>query len=119
MSKTPINMLEHIHNSNLIEGIDDEQADADSLACWERMQAYDHIGHYELLLMHRMITQHQTDLSASERGQYRNIQVYVGNHTPPAPALIRSLMDNFLQTMIDKDPKDAHIEFETIHPSVS
>lgn len=113
---TDIELL--IRESNLIEGIDSEQADADSLLAWNRMESYDSMTHYSLQLMHRMITHSQPDLSPSEKGQYRRVQVYVGDHIPPAPMLVMGLMDNFLSDFMEMDPIDAHIRFETIHPFI-
>lgn len=50
------------------------------------------------------------------RGQYRDCQVYVGNHTPPAPALLPSLMEEFFEDLVGMSSYRAHIEFEKIHP---
>lgn len=49
------------------------------------------------------------------RGQYRDCQVYVGNHTPPAPALLPSLMEEFFKSLPEMDSYEAHIKYEKIH----
>lgn len=113
-----VDMREYIRESNLIEGIDSEQADKDCLLAWERMQSYDTMTHYSLMLMHRMITHSQPDLSPSEKGNYRRIQVYVGKHVPPAAHMVPSLMMDYLSTFEAMDPIEAHVRFETIHPFV-
>lgn len=115
-------MKEHIRESNLIEGIDSEEEDKRSLRTWNWA-----VGNKDtaftsgnLLEIHRRITLKQ--LSKYERGSWRRVQVYVGSHTPPAPALIVSQISQYLDSMRydwkTLDPKTMHIEFERIHPFV-
>ena len=113
-----IDMTQHIRESNLIEGIDDEEADQDSMMAWQRLVKEREITHGVLMQLHSEITLHQQDLYQNERGNYRRIQVYVGAHTPPAAHMIPSLMMDYLQTFKSMDPINAHIRFETIHPFV-
>lgn len=113
-----IDMHEHIRESNLIEGIDSERADKDCMVAWEALLHCPKITHGALMQLHVMITSHQTDLYQDEKGNYRRIQVYVGNHTPPAAHMVPALMMQFLKEFEAMDPIEAHIRFETIHPFV-
>lgn len=113
-----IDMHDHIRESNLIEGIDLESADIDCSKAWESLIHCREITHGALMDLHRQITSHQDDLTDGERGNYRKIQVYVGDHTPPAAHMVPSLMMDYLQKFESMDPIEAHIEFETIHPFV-
>lgn len=115
-------MKQHIYHSNLIEGIDSEEEDRRSMRAWE--WALDNIDIMftarGVLEVHRQITLKQ--LPASERGRWRKVPVWVGNHTPPAPALVPSLMSQYLESMSlayeTLDPKTMHIQFEKIHPFI-
>lgn len=112
------NMGLHIHESNLIEGIESERADKDCLLAWEQLVKAKEITHSVLMQLHLMITSHQDELSQGERGSYRTVQVYVGNHTPPAAHMVPALMMEYLKTFESMDPIEAHIKFETIHPFI-
>lgn len=50
------------------------------------------------------------------RGEYRDCQVYVGEHTPPGPKLVPHLMSNLFLDLEKMDSHEAHIRFEKIHP---
>lgn len=117
-------MKQHIRESNLIEGIDSAEEDKRSLRAWNwALGNLDwHVAFTTgyVLEIHRRITLKQ--LSKSERGHWRTVQVYVGNHTPPAPAFIVSqiseYLDNLRYNYKTLDPKIMHVQFETIHPFV-
>lgn len=51
-------------------------------------------------------------------GAYRDIQVYVGKHTPPKAEVVPLKMEQFLQSFNQKNksPWEYHADFETIHP---
>ena len=108
----------HIHESNLIEGINSDRADKDCMLAWEELSKAKEITHSTLMKLHLMITSHQNELSADEKGNYRRIQVYVGNHTPPAAHMVPALMMQYLKEFEAMDPIEAHVRFETIHPFV-
>lgn len=115
-----IGMMELIRNSNLVEGIDDPAEDRRSLRAWNWLQKLDVVSLADLFELHRRITLKQ--LRVSERGQFRRIQVYVGNHVPPAPVIAQIQAIEWLTDVIQHwrtlDPKEMHVRFETIHPFV-
>lgn len=120
-------MIDHIRESNLIEGIDDPKEDKQSMRAWEWLMQQEEIGRAELLHLHKLIVKNQKDLSPGQKGNYRYIQVWVGGHQPPNALKVPELMENWLfdlkmnVTYPDKDgstPKDLHKTFEAIHPFV-
>ena len=58
----------------------------------------------------------------SQPGRYRSVQVVVGQHRPPGPALVPSLMEELLEFVQRGEGNRiaratwAHVQFETIHP---
>lgn len=59
------------------------------------------------------------------KGQYRNVSVMVGKHTPPEPDLVQELMQNLVANYNTKTNKITietvalfHLEFENIHPFI-
>jgi Fic family protein len=115
-------MNEHIRESNLIEGIDSDEEDRRSLRAWNWA-----VGNIDsafttgfVLELHRRITLKQ--LPKNQRGHWRKAQVWVGNHTPPSPFVVVSMISQHLDTLRsswkDLDPKTMHIQFETIHPFI-
>lgn len=118
-----IMMAELIRHSNLIENIDDPSEDARSLRAWKWFIGQNDLTTGVLLELHRRITLKL--LPERERGHWRTMQVYVGNHVPPGPVIaarqISELIDEIRLDLLDAkqlDPKATHIRFETIHPFV-
>lgn len=113
-------MEEHIRHSNLIEGIDDPEQDQQSLRAWEWLEKEKHISHGMIQALQGQIT--HGHLEPQYVGVYRPIQVYVGSHIPPAPAMVPSMMYSWGMNMNNDwktlDPKMMHVQFETIHPFV-
>lgn len=107
---------QYIHESNLIEGIDDSNEDKESLKAWKWLLTRNGINQTVLLELHRRITHLQ--LPENEAGHYRTIQVYVGNYTPTAPVYVPTSIGYWLQNWLDKTPKESHIDFEKIHPFI-
>jgi fido (protein-threonine AMPylation protein) len=61
------------------------------------------------------------DLEPENRGKYRNCQVYIGRHVPPAPSEVPKYMEQILSVGLfanEKAAKDWYIDFETIHPFI-
>lgn len=113
-------MKRHLRESNLIEGIDDAAADADAAYAWDWFvaTAFEGVVEAHIRQLQHLLTSHQTDLDVHERGAYRRVQVYVGNHVPPPAYAVPGLMEAFVAEFEDMDPIDAHVRFETIHPFV-
>ncbi len=112
----------HITHSNLIESIDDPEADALSIEAWAYLIEQKKLTHDVIKKVQGMITEYQRDeLAPHERGWYRDmarLNVYVGDHTAPAWHLVRPMLDNWLLDYKNMTPKKAHIRFEYIHPFV-
>lgn len=111
---------EFIRESNLIEGIDDRKADIQSWNAWKWLRGQKRISQPVLLELHKRITAGQ--LSEHESGHYRQIQVYVGAHTPPPPTIamgqMYGLLSDLMQNPEGLDPAALHVRFEKIHPFV-
>src|SRR5882762_10250732 len=116
-------MNEHIlRESNLVEGINSAEEDRRSLRAWNwalgNIDSMFTTGY--VLELHRRITLKQ--LPKHEQGNWRTVQVYVGDHTPPAPAFIVSQISDYLNNLRANyktlDPRMMQIAFETIHPFV-
>jgi Fic family protein len=106
---------EFFRESNAIEDVYSEQALEESLEAWEYLKQQDELEHHIVKETHHMIMRNrQVDIA----GEYRDVQVYVGDHTPPPPEVVRMKMQELLQV----EPETAeeavkwHISFETIHP---
>jgi Fic family protein len=115
-------MEEHIRHSNLIEGIDDPAEDKQSMVAWEYLIKEPTIAHSTVCRVQKIITLHQK-LLPNQRGYYRgmagnDVNVRVGNHDAPAPAMVLDLMSNWILDCPKLTPKEAHIRFEKIHPFV-
>lgn len=115
-------MIEHIHNSNLIENIDDPKEDAQSILAWEYLVGEKELSHGVICKVQKIITLHQTDLQPNQRGYYRSqskVDVRVGRKVAPKWQAVDALMENYVLDMQDwehKDPKAMHIQFEHAHP---
>lgn len=109
-----------IHQSNLIEGYDDADFDAQSLEAWRRLILLDFksLTHFDIMKTQKIITLEQRDLQPDQRGYYRHVNVRVGIHVAPKHTVVIHLMDNWLATYQFTNPHTAHVEFEKIHPFV-
>lgn len=115
-----LNAKTYIRESNLIEGINDPKQDAQSLKAWEYLSGWDNVGEKQLLEVHKIITKGQ--LPRYESGYYRNVNVYVGNYTPPNARLAKHLIYNWVLDLHHDynklEPLLMHIRFEKIHPFI-
>src|SRR4051812_20495406 len=113
-------MEKHIHESNLIEGIDDVDQDIQSMLAWKWLCDQRHLTSVVVKRLHKLITDKQPDLERKYKGEFRDIQVYVGNHVPPRPGLVKSAVSRWVKTCLDADlsARESHVRFETIHPFV-
>lgn len=114
------NLREHIHESNLIESVDDPKADAQSLQAWYFLSEQTQLNIDVLLDLHALIMTDQ--LPAEKRGKLRTIMVTVGGRPTPEPFLAQQILHNWLYTMQyhfqSVDPLEMHIKFENIHPFI-
>lgn len=115
-------MEDHIHQSNLIEGYNNAQADELSIAAWEWLSAKTEITEDVIRKLQKRITLFQTDLRPDWRGYYRKIPVWIGGMRAIPPGLVPGQMKKWIARLRNAnllvDPIELHIEFERIHPFV-
>jgi Fic family protein len=117
-------MNDHIRNSNLIENIDSEAEDQQSLLAWQFLCEQKEITHGIICKIQKIITIRQKDLKPYERGYYRDIsmkEVSIAGNMAPSYRMIEGLMGNYVLDMKEyetHDPLEMHIRFEKIHPFV-
>ena len=109
-------MLEHIHNSNLIEGIDDPVEDQVSLEAWAFLCEQNNFDLLTIRELHNRITKNQ--LPSNYRGVWRPHNVRVGNYLPPPHYVVPILMQEWVSFASRHSSRDAHVKFERIHPFV-
>ena len=107
-----------LRESNLIEGIDNPMADRAAAIAWQFLATKKKLSSELIRELHKMLTSTQHDLEPRHKGVWRPIQVYIGDYTPPAPAVIASMMTNWVRLYETWTPKEGHIKFEAIHPFV-
>lgn len=112
----------NIHQSNLIEGFNSDEADILSFDAWKFIT-----NHGIKNLEHRLIGEVQSRVTAHQpeldmwRGAYRDrsrVHVTVGGKEVLAPALVPAAMEEWLENFWDRTPKENHIRFEKIHPFI-
>lgn len=118
----------YAHQSNLIEGIDNEEADLALRRAWREtghMRWEKKLSHASICRAQETITSWQEDLYPIHRGAYRDrsrAEVRVGGTRMPSFEIVQRLMDEWLlkygDLRVPYDTKQAHIEFEKIHPFV-
>lgn len=116
-------MKRHIHESNLIEGYDDEKMDAQGQVAWEYLSQLDDLRDLtmsDICKVQKIITLTQTDLQPDQRGYYRKVDVWVGGHKGAHPAAVPAMMADWIYQLNwnEVEPKLHHITFEKIHPFV-
>lgn len=114
-----INLMDYIHQSNLIEGFDSVLADEQSLRAWEWLIQQPELNHHVITELQRRIVQHQEALPDEWRGNYRDRirqEVWIGERTGAPSHLVRYSMVNWLLDYKRLTPRKAHIMFERIHP---
>lgn len=109
----------YIHESNLIEGIDNENEDVQSYKAWLYLKEQKIITKQVLRDLHTLITKNL--LPVYEQGFFRSelsANVYINNKLAPAPFIVDALIDNWILDYGVKaeDPTIAHIRYEHIHP---
>lgn len=112
------NILEKIHNSNLIENIDDPSEDEQSLIAWKFLFKQKGLSNYVICKVQKIVTLNQ-NLLPNQRGYYRSVNrdnVTIGGKMAPSFTMVDGMMVNWLLDYNNLDPKEAHIRFEHIHP---
>lgn len=117
-------LKKYIHESNLIEEIDNEYYDYQSIVAWDYLKQQDVLTHTTICTVQKTITKLQKELARQERGFYRDNtmqNVMIGGKLAPHYSMVRPLMENFLLDYKDgaKDPIIAHIRFEKTHPFIN
>lgn len=110
---TAWDVKKYIHESNLIEGVDDWNEDKQSMEAWDFISKKTYISEKALLELHSLIMVYQMPF---ERGKYRTVPVYVGGKEMPFQIVVPDLVREWLGNFMDWTPKEAHIKFEKIHP---
>lgn len=116
-------MKKLLHESNLIEGIDDPDFDRQSMATWRWLVhasgvEVDTITQTEICRIQKMITVNQEDLQPDQRGYYRKVDVWVGGRKGVMPIGIKPAMDDWIGYMKTQSPIASHVDFEKIHPFI-
>lgn len=106
---------EYLTESNKIENVHSQDALEDAHTAWNYLSQQTELTHDIVKHAHKLLLENrQPDIA----GEYRSIQVYIGNDKPPHHTQIMSLLDD----LYDKTPHTAveaiqlHVTFEKIHP---
>lgn len=110
-----IDVVEYLRESNAIEGVHDEDALDAALEAWKYLQRIDVLTLDTIKTVHAILLgERQPNIA----GEYRNVRVYIGTDTPPAPGQFETLLSELIETR----PTNAvealqwHVQFEKIHP---
>lgn len=119
-------MRQVVRESNLIEGIDSNEEDAQSMHTWKWAVDYlntpdGKIDLWFIRKLQKMITINQTDLLPNQRGYFRGeagdkTDVRVGRHLGAPYQTVRTRMDAWLEDLKEEDSRWMHAMFEDIHP---
>lgn len=112
---------EHIHQSNLIENVDDPVADITSIQAWRWLSGFDELDLDVVLKLHLLVMAGQ--LGPQHAGQLRRIGVRVGPRICPSPLEVPDMLNEWIKDMEPMesrfiDPVQQHVAFEKIHPFV-
>ena len=105
----------HIRQSNLIEGVDNQQEDIRGLVIWNRIIKWDWSPELPTFTHGEIMARLWPNIA----GNYRHVNVQVGDFLAPRWQDVESMMQEWCADMDDwknLDPKDMHIRFEKIHP---
>jgi len=109
-------MIEWIHESNLIEEVDDPVADQESEQAWGWFLTQE-LTIFNIIEMHKRIIE---CLNPYIVGRFRQHNVQVGGYLAPdcmvVPELMREWLARHGKAATDETIKAAHIAYEHIHP---
>lgn len=111
-------VFQYVHQSNLIENIDNTRADADSVAAWFWLAQRNVLTPTTICQLQSKIVAHQSDLKPAWRGRFRQIPVYIGGREAMTQIAIPGAIDDWIKSLDKIGPKAAHVAFEKIHPFV-
>lgn len=106
-------MKQLIEQSNLIENVTDPREVTQSLKAWRYLENKQEVTNEVVLKVHSVIMDR---LWHEIAGEYRRVNVQVGNRFCPSWHAVPILMDEWLLNFRKMTPKQAHIEFEKVHP---
>jgi len=110
-------MMEHIRESNLIEGVNSRKADQHSLEAWLWLIKQKKINHDVIFEIHNMAI--KALIPQDYRGVYRRDSRQVGDRMCPHWEFVDALMLNVIYGLNnEEDPIKIHIRFEMCHPFV-
>lgn len=119
------NMLNYIHESNLIEGIDNSDFDKQGLLAWDFLKTCKKVNISTICKVQKINTLLQKDLQPHQRGYTRSmskVNVFIGGESAPSWWLVDDMLGNWIidmeENMLEITPKEMHIRFEHIHPFV-
>lgn len=113
-----IDMSDHFHQSNLIEGFKSKEADECMRQAWMYLSKKSKLTHQVVCHVQALSVYHQRDLKPEWRGRYRTIPVWIGGNEAMSPSFIQVAMERWLKQLWLDTPMDDHIQFEIIHPFV-
>jgi Fic family protein len=118
-----VDMHKHIHNSNLIESVDDPFENKLSALAWKYRSAQDRLTKDVVLEVHRIIM--LNSLPIDQAGSLRMVDVRVGWSICPDPYEVPVLLTDWLRDMRSYrtsykkwGPREMHVRFEKIHPFI-
>lgn len=111
-------LIKFIVNSNEIENVYDKDEILLTQEAWEYLEGVETLTKETILKVHRYILK---KLNPRIAGKYRNCWVRVGDRVCPDPYKVEPLIDGWIYKYGDgindeEDAKQAHIDFEKIHP---
>ena len=88
-----VDLREYIRESNAIEDVHEESAVDATIGAWEYLRSNDELTHDVVKESHqRIMGDRQPDIA----GEYRDVQVYIGEQRPPPPLVVESKMEKLL-----------------------
>lgn len=117
---TPLE-IEFLRESNAIEGVYGEASLKQAKVAWKYLMEQKQLSPSVILKTHKLLMLHQP-LRPDEKGYFRHVPVWVGNHEVSPHTQIRRMIEDWcfksLQTTPPIDTKALHVEYERIHPFV-
>ncbi len=121
-------IVEFLSESNAIEGVYSDEALEDSLSAWEYLMSQDVLTENVVHRTHKILMRRQP-LEEAEKGSYRLIRIFVGDHEGAKAGMVPVLMMEWIKVMnypdqgltthgLESFAQRMHVEYEKIHPYV-